>query len=100
MKKQPTHTPTLGESLDHYGEAYCAEAIHAYVTTHAALQAENAELKKINEELLDGMRAILELDLSSAHDMKRIKYTDDEVVGYCEAQVIAKQALTRPSEVK
>ena len=26
----PTHTPTLGESLDHYGEEYCTRAVNAH----------------------------------------------------------------------
>lgn len=31
MKTQPaTQTPTLGESLDHYGEAYCMRAVNSH----------------------------------------------------------------------
>jgi hypothetical protein len=32
MKTKPlaTHTPTLGESLDHYGEEYCTRAVNSH----------------------------------------------------------------------
>lgn len=45
------------------------------------------------KRLREGLEAIQDLELSSSHDMRRVKYTDDEEVGYCEATKIAEQSL-------
>lgn len=41
------HTPTLGESLDHYGEEYCTRAVNAHEELKAACNAALEVLGKL-----------------------------------------------------